>query len=141
MISCAGLLHPHDVSTDPVDASAGCESDILIDVGADDLVQTFPADAAAVGSARRRVAAYARLHGIADVDGVALAVSEVITNVVLHAYVGAPAPGLVYVTAALVDGEGLVVWVGDDGRGMTPRSDSPGIGVGLPLVATLAHHL
>jgi len=106
-------------------------------VAAEPLVQTFPAEPAYVGPARRRVAAYAHEHGVADVDGVALAVSEAITNAVLHAYVDGP-PGAVYVTATMVAGEGLIVCVGDDGRGMKPREDSPGMGVGLPLVATLA---
>jgi anti-sigma regulatory factor (Ser/Thr protein kinase) len=34
--------------------------------------------------------------------------------------------------------DGLEIRVCDEGRGMMPRSDSPGLGVGLPLVAKLA---
>jgi serine/threonine-protein kinase RsbW len=34
--------------------------------------------------------------------------------------------------------DGLEVDVFDDGRGMMPRRDSPGLGVGLPLVAAFA---
>jgi anti-sigma regulatory factor (Ser/Thr protein kinase) len=32
----------------------------------------------------------------------------------------------------------LEILVCDEGRGMLPRPDSPGVGLGLPLVATLA---
>jgi serine/threonine-protein kinase RsbW/stage II sporulation protein AB (anti-sigma F factor) len=35
----------------------------------------------------------------------------------------------------------LAVVVRDHGRGMTPRADSPGLGVGLPLIASLAETL
>jgi serine/threonine-protein kinase RsbW len=33
------------------------------------------------------------------------------------------------------------VLVADDGIGMAPRSDSPGMGLGLPLIARLADSL
>ena len=36
------------------------------------------------------------------------------------------------------DGGELKVIVRDEGCGMTPRTDSPGAGLGLPLIATLA---
>jgi serine/threonine-protein kinase RsbW len=35
----------------------------------------------------------------------------------------------------------LTVVVHDEGRGMLPRPDSPGLGLGLPLIATLAESL
>ena len=35
----------------------------------------------------------------------------------------------------------LTVVVADEGRGMLPRPDSPGLGLGLPLIATLAESL
>src|SRR4051794_16676670 len=63
-----------------------------------------------------------------------LAVSEAVTNAVLHAYVGAPRPGAVSVDATF-EGGSLLVEVSDDGSGMMPRLDSPGLGVGLPLIA------
>ena len=31
--------------------------------------------------------------------------------------------------------------IADDGRGMPPRSDSPGLGLGLPLISDLATSL
>jgi anti-sigma regulatory factor (Ser/Thr protein kinase) len=84
------------------------------------------------------VEAYAREHGAIDPNGIALAVSEAVTNAVIHAYVDEPRPGDVEVVAERHPGDGLEIHVCDDGRGMMPRSDSPGLGVGLPLVAKLA---
>jgi anti-sigma regulatory factor (Ser/Thr protein kinase) len=91
-----------------------------------------------VGEARHAVVAYARQYGVVDADAVALAVSEAVTNAVLHAYVDDAEPGDVEVTAQRHPDDGFEVRVCDHGRGMKPRSDSPGMGVGLPLVATLA---
>ena len=98
----------------------------------------FPAHPDQVALARRRVVAYAREHGAIDPDGIAVAVSEAVTNAVLHAYVDFPAPGDVEVSARRNPDDGLEVHVSDEGRGMVPRRDSPGIGLGLPLVAKLA---
>jgi serine/threonine-protein kinase RsbW len=102
------------------------------------LARRFPARADQVSMARHEVAAYAREHGAVDPDGIALAVSEAVTNAVVHAYVGAPEPGDVEVTAEVHAGNGLEIQVCDDGRGMTPRLDSPGLGVGLPIVAKIS---
>jgi anti-sigma regulatory factor (Ser/Thr protein kinase) len=102
------------------------------------LTRRFPAHPDEVARARREVVAYAREHGAVDPDGIALAVSEAVTNAVVHAYVDAPVPGEVEVFARRDPNDGLEVHVCDQGRGMMPRRDSPGIGVGLPLVATLA---
>ena len=57
------------------------------------------------------------------------------TNAVLHAYIDRE-PGMVIVTAHAGPGE-LVVCVIDDGRGMQPRPDSPGLGMGLPMIGQL----
>jgi anti-sigma regulatory factor (Ser/Thr protein kinase) len=94
-----------------------------------------------VGEARRAVKAYACENGVLDPEAVALAVSEAVTNAVLHAYVDQREPGAVEVIAERHPDDGFEVRVCDDGRGMKPRPDSPGLGVGLPLVATLAEHL
>lgn len=67
-----------------------------------------------------------------------LAVTEACTNVVIHAYNGNDGPLEV---DALVDGRRLTVVVRDHGRGIVPRPDSPGLGLGLPLIATLAESL
>ena len=67
-----------------------------------------------------------------------MAVSEACTNVVVHAYPQDEGPMAV---SAFV-GEGtLQVVVADEGHGMLPRPDSPGLGLGLPLIASLAETL
>ena len=71
-------------------------------------------------------------------EGLRLAVSEAVTNVVVHAYRGQP-PGPV--TASIgVDkaASRVVVHITDAGQGMGPRPDSPGLGLGLPLIASVA---
>ena len=70
-------------------------------------------------------------------SAVALAVTEACANVVRHAYVDADAPGNVEVRAGK-SGTVLIVEVADDGRGMLPRADYPGLGFGLPLIAEMA---
>jgi serine/threonine-protein kinase RsbW len=75
-------------------------------------------------------------HALADVK---LAVTEACTNVVVHAYPEGD-DGPMAITAGLVDGA-LTVTVSDEGRGILPRPDSPGLGLGLPLIATLASSL
>ena len=102
------------------------------------LARRFPAQADQVRLARREVEAYAREHGAVDPDAIALAVSEAVTNAVIHAYVDQSLPGDVQVFAERHPDNGLEIQVCDEGRGMLPRSDSPGLGVGLPLVAKLA---
>jgi anti-sigma regulatory factor (Ser/Thr protein kinase) len=67
-----------------------------------------------------------------------LAVTEACTNVVVHAYQEDEGPMEV---AATVDGGQLMVTVRDEGRGIVPRPDSPGLGLGLPLIATLTESL
>jgi serine/threonine-protein kinase RsbW/stage II sporulation protein AB (anti-sigma F factor) len=75
-------------------------------------------------------------HVLADV---ALAVSEAVTNAVMHAFLDRPA-GTVRVEVRAAADELLVV-VADDGRGMQPRPDSPGLGMGLPLIGQVASSL
>lgn len=65
-----------------------------------------------------------------------LAVTEACANVVVHAYAGQP-PGRLDVLATLLDDE-LTVVVRDEGSGIEPHPDSPGLGLGLPLIASLA---
>ncbi|HET9073152.1 MAG TPA: ATP-binding protein [Solirubrobacteraceae bacterium] len=89
-----------------------------------------------VGSLRREFAAYARSLGATQdaEEAVALAVSEAVTNVVKHAYVGR-SPGEVRVEGRLDDSGRLLITVSDDGRGMVPRSRGIGVGLGLRLIS------
>jgi anti-sigma regulatory factor (Ser/Thr protein kinase) len=95
--------------------------------------------------ARVRQALREALAGVAvDIDAVELAVSEAVANVTVHAYrdtrpPGAD-PGRVRVSAR-IDGDELWVVISDDGVGMAPRPDSPGLGLGLPLIAQLSDGL
>ena len=110
----------------------------LLKVDPEPLHRTIPARAEELGPLRRAVREYARTVGVPDPSGVELAVSETVSNAIVHAYVGEPDCGEVEVHAEPVDdGEGLMLTVVDHGRGMRPRDDSPGIGAGLPLVARL----
>jgi anti-sigma regulatory factor (Ser/Thr protein kinase) len=103
---------------------------------------SLPAVAASVPVIRAAVAAYALAVGVRDdhLDAVKLAVSEAVTNAVIHAYVDADEPGEVHVATCLRDGT-VYVTVRDDGIGMMPRLDSPGLGVGLPFIADIADTL
>jgi len=78
-----------------------------------------------------------------DLAAVELAVSEAVANVVLHAYRdrdSATADGRVDVR---VRADVAVVWVviADDGVGMSPRDDSPGLGLGLSLIGNASDEL
>lgn len=96
--------------------------------------QSYSATPEAVTEARRWVAeAAARAGAEPDVvEAVRLAVSEAVTNVVLHAY--RDGPGEVRVTLAVAEGEFWVL-VADSGRGHQSDPRSPGLGWGLPLIA------
>jgi anti-sigma regulatory factor (Ser/Thr protein kinase) len=102
---------------------------------------TWPATAEHVSDARTYVAALARRAGAptTTLDGVRLAVSEAVSNVVVHGYRGTE-PGAVTVAAEAEDHE-LRVVVSDHGCGLEPRGDSPGAGLGLPLIAHVTESL
>jgi len=92
-----------------------------------------------VGFARRQVAAFAGLAGMPD-DAMAelkLAVSEALTNAVMHAYRDRERAGTVLVQA-LAEADELTIRVRDYGMGIAPRSDAPGLGIGLTMIARLA---
>jgi serine/threonine-protein kinase RsbW len=100
------------------------------------LHEVYEATADAVPAARHAVMSFARRTGVADgrLTDIALAVSEACSNVVVHAYRNSGRPGRMEVTARRPD-DVLEVAVADAGNGMTPRMDSPGLGLGLPLIA------
>jgi anti-sigma regulatory factor (Ser/Thr protein kinase) len=101
----------------------------------------LPAEPSAVGQMRREAAAFASAAGASDelTHAVALAVSETVTNAVIHAYAGSQ-PGQVRVHCR-AEGSHLVVEVVDEGVGVAARADSPGAGQGLAIVAALAQTL
>ncbi len=106
------------------------------------LRRALPAIPSSVTALRHEVADFVTAAGVGEavVTGVKLAVSEAVTNAVVHAYVNADRPGEVRVRACVDDDE-VQITVSDDGCGMVPRLDSPGLGVGLPFIAHTADTL
>jgi serine/threonine-protein kinase RsbW/stage II sporulation protein AB (anti-sigma F factor) len=88
--------------------------------------------------ARRSVCRAIRAVGVEDVvlERVQLAITEACANVVVHAYRDRE-PGELGIEVRVGPGE-LCVRVRDQGGGVTPRLDSPGLGLGLPLIGALA---
>jgi serine/threonine-protein kinase RsbW len=72
-------------------------------------------------------------------EDIAVAVSEALSNVVKHAYVGHDAPGIVAIEAS-ARGPALVVVVSDEGIGIRAR-ESRGVGMGLRLIFRLTERL
>ena len=106
------------------------------------LHRSMDAVPAAVPTLRGAIAEFVGDAGIGEplLTSAKLAVSEAVTNAVMHAYVDAPKPGAVTIDATFV-GDSLLVEVSDEGSGMMPRLNSPGLGVGLPLIADTADTL
>lgn len=102
---------------------------------------TVPAHSSEVGAVRAAVSRVARQAGMPEerLGDVTLAVGEACANAVVHAYAGRD-PGLLHVRARVTP-DGLEVVVADDGHGLAPRSDSPGLGLGLPLMTSLTSAL
>ncbi len=103
---------------------------------------TFTAGELAPSRARAAARAFAAESG-ADADtlaAVALCVSEAVSNAVVHAYRESDRPGEVEVEAKRPNGY-LCLLVRDHGCGLAPRTDSPGLGLGLPLIAESASSL
>ena len=95
--------------------------------------RSYDAEPASVGRARAEFGGFAAGAGVTDVlvDGVRLAVSEAVTNVVRHAY--PLEPGMVRVRAR-TDDETLEVVVTDDGCGVHSGTEDAGLGLGLALI-------
>ena len=88
--------------------------------------------------ARRAVVAHLSAAQTSDppLSDIGLAVSEAVTNVVHHAYTQTE-PGPVRIRVEVRPPE-IEVVVQDEGSGMVPRPDSPGLGLGMPLIATVS---
>jgi serine/threonine-protein kinase RsbW len=106
-----------------------------------DVRLTLPARPENVAVVRHVLGAFAEsLHLPPNVvDDMRLAVTEACTNVVRHAYDGGdPGPLEIIIRPA---GEMIDVIVSDRGRGLAPSPDQAGPGLGMSLIATLAHKL
>ena len=99
----------------------------------------LPAEVASATTARRALSEMAGAHHL-DVDevAVALCVSEAVTNAVIHGYRGLPGPDDAVELRAWVHDGGLCVVVRDYGDGYLARADSPGLGLGVPLMRAMA---
>lgn len=99
----------------------------------------LPAEAESLMIVRQAVTGLAEALGVEDQrrDDMRIAVSEACTNVVIHAY--PDEPGSIEVGLWAED-HALVIRVADTGQGIIPdpRRTSPGLGIGLQLMATLA---
>src|SRR4051812_45953490 len=103
--------------------------------------ESYPAVPESVAAARHSVSRWLSAQS-ADVvmsGDIGIAVSEACTNVVHHGYRGENS-GAFLIHAESVGG---AVWVtvSDDGAGIVPRSDSQGLGLGLPLMGLLTDDL
>jgi len=106
-----------------------------------DLTLEMPALPENVAMVRHAVQGLIENVAVADErrGDIILAVGEACANVVMHAYEGCPV-GPVGVSGTFA-GSVLCVVVADQGNGMAPRPDSPGLGLGLPLIASLSSSL
>ena len=99
----------------------------------------LPASATSLSVVRQALAGVGAAVGMGQhrLDDLKVAVTEACTNVVLHAY--GDCGGLIHVHAWPED-DRLVLLVRDEGVGMVPRAQrhSPGLGLGLGMIATLA---
>ncbi len=104
---------------------------------------TVPAEAQEISRLRSAVVSFAAEHGVGEppIGDLKIAVSEAMTNVVVHAY-DRQDPGILNVSVSvdLPDREVTIV-VADEGMGMVPRPNSPGMGLGLPLIGNLVSGL
>lgn len=101
----------------------------------------LPATSSAVGELRRQAVQFASGEGASDevIQAIALAVSETVTNAVVHAYDDGDR-GQVRVSCQM-DGERFVIEVADEGVGIGRHPESPGLGHGLAMVGALVQRL
>lgn len=101
-------------------------------------LEAVPGSAAA---ARGALGQHLARRGLAPglCDAIALCVSEAVTNAVVHGGCNRPVGACVELEVFEAEGV-LCVFVRDRGPGPIADAGSPGLGVGLPLMATLADH-
>jgi serine/threonine-protein kinase RsbW len=102
-----------------------------------DMELALPARATNIAVVRHAFGALGEAFALDEeiLSNIRLAVTEACTNVVVHAYPDAH-EGLLEVVATL-QADKLEVLVRDEGPGIGPRPGSPGLGLGLPLIASL----
>ena len=114
------------------------------DIHQDRLALRLPVRPESVGIGRRAAAQFAEEAGFAATTlwHVRLSVSEALSNVVLHAHAESEDGALEHlVLTAEADDAGVHFTISDHGRGLRPRSDSPGMGLGLALIANSCDEL
>ena len=101
---------------------------------------SIPALAEEVVSVRHAAVEFARGEGVSNppLEDLRLAISEAVTNAVIHAFRAQAGQGTVTVTVDVTLNELVEAVVRDDGIGMSSRGDSPGLGLGLGLIASVA---
>jgi len=95
----------------------------------------LPAEATSIKKARDALSELAERSG-APARDVKLAVSEAVSNAVIHGYRDGK-EGTIRVRGR-VERDRLVIEVVDQGGGMRPNLDSPGLGVGISVITSLA---
>ena len=98
-----------------------------------------PAVAENIPLVRHAVAGFLEGHGVTGehASDMLLAVTEACTNVVQHAYRDEGGADQIEVAAERSDNV-VTISVRDHGGGFAPRIDSPGLGLGLPVIAALS---
>jgi serine/threonine-protein kinase RsbW len=103
-----------------------------------DMELTLAARAENIAVVRHALGGFGEAFDVPEpkLSDIRLAVTEACANVVVHAYPEGQ-EGPMEVVASIDEGA-IKVLVRDWGRGIRPRPDSPGLGLGLSLIATLA---
>jgi anti-sigma regulatory factor (Ser/Thr protein kinase) len=95
----------------------------------------LPGESTSIARARSAARRLARACG-ANPDDLALAASEAVTNAIVHGYRDDEA-GAIELNGYR-DGEDCVLEVADRGVGMRPHPGVHGLGMGLPVISTIA---
>jgi anti-sigma regulatory factor (Ser/Thr protein kinase) len=110
-------------------AHAGHKSDELAEL-------RLPAREESIPRAREEVRRFVSSRGWSSAD-IELAVTEAVANSLEHGYRGSDEGTIVVRLETLVP-ETLLVTVSDDGVGIEPHFDAPGLGYGLALIGRLS---
>jgi serine/threonine-protein kinase RsbW len=99
---------------------------------------TLPASAESAAQMRLRVERFGSERGIDPerLFDIKIAVTEAATNAARHAYAG-QVPGPLTLVVGL-ERRDVLIEVRDEGSGIAPRIDSPGLGIGLSMIGSLA---